>query len=392
MVRSLSRTEKNLWSAFLGEAKANRMYTAFAMRAMEEGHPEIAQVFLEAAGAETIHAVSHLKALGEIHGTLENLRTVSQGEAYEIATMYPRMIQEAEEEARPAAAASFRLAWEREKHHLRLFQDALKVMGVPDAASALERQPQMPEVEIPRLLPIGEVGREKTRIAALARIREVIFGMQDGLISTAILVSSVYGATGNNFVTVVAGLAGGVGGMFSMAAGSFLSSRAERELYQAEILREARELEVHPGEEIAELMELYRQEGFSYEDATAMAERVAQDKGIMLRTMVEKELGLAPELPGSPWKDSLTMGVSFIVGATVPILPYFLLGNALVVATSLVLTGVGLFAMGVGKARFTHRNPVLSGVEVLLVGTLAAGVGYFLGTLVPGLFGAPGGA
>lgn len=94
------------------------------MQAMQEGHPEIAQLFLEAAGAEAIHGVSHLKVAGGVGSTRENLDQSANGEDYEIEEMYPRFIREAEEEGRGDAAASFRMAVERERHHRAMFKQA----------------------------------------------------------------------------------------------------------------------------------------------------------------------------------------------------------------------------------------------------------------------------
>ena len=123
---NFDKTQRNLWLAFLEEAKANRLYTAFALRAMEEAHPEVAQLFLEVAGAETAHALSHLKAIGQVKTTLENLRFVVESEQLETGQMYPKMIREAQEQGRTDAAASFRLAMDREGYHLKLFSQALR--------------------------------------------------------------------------------------------------------------------------------------------------------------------------------------------------------------------------------------------------------------------------
>ncbi len=120
----MSKTETNLQQAITGEAKARLEYTAFAMQAMQEGHPEVAQLFLEAAGAETIHGISHLRVAGGVGTTWENLNEAANGEDYEIEEMYPRFVREAEEEGRGDAAASFRLALEREKHHRAMFKEA----------------------------------------------------------------------------------------------------------------------------------------------------------------------------------------------------------------------------------------------------------------------------
>jgi len=124
----MSKTDENLENAISGEARARPKYTAFALQAMQEGHPEIAQLFLEAAGAETIHGISHLRAAGGVGTTRQNLDESANGEDDEIEETYPRFIREAEAEGRQDAAASFRLAVEREKHHRAMFQDAFAVL------------------------------------------------------------------------------------------------------------------------------------------------------------------------------------------------------------------------------------------------------------------------
>ena len=144
-----------------------------------------------------------------------------------------------------------------------------------------------------------ELERERWRVEAFGRIREVVFGAQDGLLSTvalvtAVAVSGVGGTTG----VLVAGLAAALAGMISMASGSFLSSKAERDVQIAEIAKEAEELEAHPGEELAELVVMFQREGLSMREAQDMAEHIASDRDLWLRTMVEKELGLSPEIDG----------------------------------------------------------------------------------------------
>jgi rubrerythrin len=124
--KMMNKTETNLQQAITGEARARLKYTAFAMQAMQEGHPEIAQLFLEAAGAETIHGISHLRVAGGITSTLAHLDEAANGEDDEIEEMYPRFIREAEVDGRADAVASFRLALEREKHHRAMFKDAFR--------------------------------------------------------------------------------------------------------------------------------------------------------------------------------------------------------------------------------------------------------------------------
>ena len=122
----MSITDKNLKIAFADESQTNIEYLAYAHRAIDEGLMEIAQLFREAAGAEVVHALSHLKVLGAVRTTKENLREAAEGEDLQILSMYPKFIEDAEREGRKEAAESFRIAYEREKHHRAMFQQALK--------------------------------------------------------------------------------------------------------------------------------------------------------------------------------------------------------------------------------------------------------------------------
>jgi rubrerythrin len=131
MLATAEKTQENLDAAFTGEARASRRYVAFAHQAMKEGYPEIAQLFLEAAGAETIHALNHLEALGTVGTTRRNLDEAAYGESYEIEEVYPRYIDQAIEDGRADAAASFFLAMEREKHHQEMFRQALEGLQCP---------------------------------------------------------------------------------------------------------------------------------------------------------------------------------------------------------------------------------------------------------------------
>ena len=122
----MTRTDSNLEKAIAGEAKAHLKYIAFAMQAMHEGYPQIAQLFMEAAGAETIHGINHMRAAKGIGSTFKNLDEAANGEDYEIEEMYPSFIHDAAEEGRDEAAASFHLALEREKQHRAMFKEALE--------------------------------------------------------------------------------------------------------------------------------------------------------------------------------------------------------------------------------------------------------------------------
>jgi predicted membrane protein (TIGR00267 family) len=403
---ALTNTDKNLWNAILTEAVANLKYTAYANQALHEGHPEVAQIFQEVAGAESIHGINHLRVVGDLVGSVANLRGVISGESKEFSTLYPRMIREALDEGRIDAAQTFTLAMDRERTHLDSFAKALDGLeqklqelpapppavapsGVAEPATAPISLPEGTEELAPvaQTFPQGyqEIQREQGRVAAFGRIREVVFGAQDGLLSTVALVTSVAAAVSDTSTVIIAGMAAALAGMISMGTGSYLGSKAEHDVIKAEIEKEARELEEKPDEELAELVFLYHQQGMSYRQAKEMAEHIASDKDLWLRTMVEKELGISPDILQNPVKDGATMGGSFIIAAIVPILPYFFLEGLTAIAVSVVAALTGLFVLGTGKGRLIQQSPLLQGLEVLVIGAAAAGVAFILGISIPKL-------
>lgn len=121
----MSKTEENLLEAFAGESQANRRYLAFSEQAEKEGYPQAAKLFRAAAEAETVHAHAHLRALGQVKNTAENLKAAIAGETHEFKSMYPTMIGEAKEEGNKVAERSFSYANEVEKVHADLYQKAL---------------------------------------------------------------------------------------------------------------------------------------------------------------------------------------------------------------------------------------------------------------------------
>ncbi|KON28805.1 rubrerythrin [miscellaneous Crenarchaeota group archaeon SMTZ-80] len=122
----MTKPEDNLKAAFTGESQANRKYLAFAKKAENEGFPEIAHLFRAAAAAETVHAHNHLKAMGGIKSTLENLKEAISGEFHEFTEMYPEFIKNAKSENNSTAERTFNYANEVEKIHHKLYEKALK--------------------------------------------------------------------------------------------------------------------------------------------------------------------------------------------------------------------------------------------------------------------------
>ena len=124
----MGKTLEDLQAAFAGESQANRKYTAFAQKADAEGYPQIARLFRAAAHAETVHALAHLRAMEGVGGTLDNLKAAIGGENYEVITMYPEFIKDAEAEGEKRALKSFSYAWEVEKVHEDLYREALALL------------------------------------------------------------------------------------------------------------------------------------------------------------------------------------------------------------------------------------------------------------------------
>ncbi len=127
----MDETLKNLAEAFAGESQARNKYLAFARKAEEEGYPQVARLFRAAAEAELIHALNHLRAMGAIGNTVENLKSAMQGENYEWVSMYPPFVEQAEREGNKRARTSFEYAMEVEKTHENLYRQALESLS-PD--------------------------------------------------------------------------------------------------------------------------------------------------------------------------------------------------------------------------------------------------------------------
>ena len=231
---------------------------------------------------------------------------------------------------------------------------------------------------------------ERRKASLLGEIREAIFGAQDGLVSTLAVVSTVAGASSERHVVLIAGIASGLAGIFSMAAGEYIGSKSQREIFDAQIVDERAEVHERPGEAQAEIAFMFEEDGLPRDSAVHVAEIMARHPEVLLKTMVQKELGLdvAPE-EGSPMQGALVMGGAFGLGAIPPILPHLLLTGGAAVIGSVVVTLAVLFGIGVVKSRWTHRSWLSSGAEILVLGAIAGVAGYFFGSILPGILGVP---
>ncbi|MBX2989113.1 MAG: VIT1/CCC1 transporter family protein [Bdellovibrionaceae bacterium] len=214
-------------------------------------------------------------------------------------------------------------------------------------------------------------------------LRASVLGANDGLCSNLCLVMGVAGASTENRTLILTGLAGLLAGAFSMALGEWLSVTSSRELAQREIRVEADELAMDPQSEAEEIRLIYESKGLSPKDAGDLAQHMIQNPKRAIDALTREELGLDPDdLSGSANEAALFSFVLFASGAIVPVLPFFALQGIPAIVSSLVLSGLALFGTGAMISVFTGRPVLFSGSRQLLLGGLAAGVTYGLGTLM----------
>ncbi|MEV8125608.1 VIT1/CCC1 transporter family protein [Streptomyces sp. NPDC085944] len=210
-------------------------------------------------------------------------------------------------------------------------------------------------------------------------LRPAVFGAMDGLVSNLALMTGVAGGTASQQTVVISGLAGLAAGAFSMAAGEYTSVASQRELVEAELDVERRELRKHPADEEAELAALYEARGVEPELAREVARQLSSDPEQALEIHAREELGIDPSDLPSPTVAAVSSFGSFALGALLPVLPFLLGASALWPAVLLALAG--LFLCGAVVAKVTARSWWYSGLRQLALGGAAAGVTYLLGSL-----------
>ncbi|MFI7124302.1 VIT1/CCC1 transporter family protein [Nonomuraea sp. NPDC050153] len=211
-------------------------------------------------------------------------------------------------------------------------------------------------------------------------LRPSVFGAMDGLVSNFALIAGVAGGTTNTKVIALGGVAGLAAGALSMAGGEYVSVASQRELAQAEIAVERREIARHPDDERAELAQTFVDKGVEPRLAAEVAGQISRNPDRALEVHAQQELGVAPgDLP-SPALAAVSSFLSFSLGAVLPLLP-FLLG-ARDLALSAAVSCVALFAAGALVSAVTARSWWYSGLRQLVVGVIAAGVTFGLGNLI----------
>lgn len=210
-------------------------------------------------------------------------------------------------------------------------------------------------------------------------LKEGVFGFNDGLVSTFAVIAGLTGGAVHDRTILLAALATLFAGAFSMGLGTYLGSKSERELYESEKQREIDEMREIPDAERREIHDIYHAKGFRGELLEKIVRHITSDKKLWLDTMMREELGFA-ESPPKPGLNGLIMAIAFVVGSAIPTVPYFF-NVPRVFYVTLLLAVFGLLVAGALKTRFTKKNPILSAIETLFIGAIAALGSYGIGLL-----------
>lgn len=216
---------------------------------------------------------------------------------------------------------------------------------------------------------------------------DAIYGVNDGLGALFGIIAGVAGYTQADQTILVSGMFGALASTLSMGAGAWLATKSENELMDAELHAERREIEENPEHEMEELALIYELKGFTGEDATRIAQQIASDRERFLTTMAQEELGIHETGRGKPWSSALFGGVSTLVGAVIPLIPFFFMRGAPALILAAVVSILAHFVVGALKSRVTVRSWWTSGLEMTLVGVIVGGASYLLGELGRALIG-----
>ena len=215
-------------------------------------------------------------------------------------------------------------------------------------------------------------------------VRAGVFGMSDGLVSNVGLVLGVAGSNAAPSFVRLAGMVSLVSGAFSMAAGEYLSMRAQTELLEHELDMERTEIRRNPQSEHQELAAIYASRGVNPDMAEQLATEMMRDPELALEVHAREELGIDPAQLGSPVGAAVSSFVAFALGALVPLLPWFVARGAVAAAASVIVGVVGAVGIGVALGAATGRSPFRPALRHLTVAGAAAAVGYVLGMLIGG--------
>jgi VIT1/CCC1 family predicted Fe2+/Mn2+ transporter len=218
-------------------------------------------------------------------------------------------------------------------------------------------------------------------------IRNVIYGLNDGLTATLGVLAGVGGATPDPNVVLAGGLAAMTASAVSMAGGAYIATKSQREVFEEQVTRAGSAIEALPQLERRELEQIYRAKGLTDGEARTIVDRITADKSVWLQTQVREELGLDPSHFEDPIREGAVAGIATFVGGAIPVIAYLIgrlvAGHQVVAALAITffICIACLFLMGSARSFFTGKGGLRSGLEMMLVGAAVAIATYLLGSL-----------
>ena len=212
-------------------------------------------------------------------------------------------------------------------------------------------------------------------------MREIVFGMQDGMVSTLGAVTGIAVGSGDIFVVLLSGIAIIAVESISMGIGSYTSSRSEKKLMERQLDEECQEIIEFPQYEKSELRDFFIRDGWSRETADAMIAEASKNKSLMLREMAYRELHVSPDKSEHPVENGVYMFVAYIIGGLIPLSVYFFLPLPFAIKVSVAITLAGLFVLGAVIGSFTKEMWYKAGIHMFLFGGVALLAGYLVGAL-----------
>jgi vacuolar iron transporter family protein len=213
-------------------------------------------------------------------------------------------------------------------------------------------------------------------------LSDIILGGQDGIVNVLGVILGVAAATLDTHIVMVAGLAATFAESVSMAAVAYTSTLADADFYEAERAREYRHLEKAPNLEREEIRQIYQEKGFEGEMLEHIVDTITRDKDVWVAVMMAEEHRLTPVNRKTALKSGLVVGLAAIIGSLIPLVPFMFLPVTTSMWTSVLLTAAVLFGVGAYKARVMVGHPGKSGLEMAVIGTLSAMVGYAVGVIL----------
>lgn len=212
-------------------------------------------------------------------------------------------------------------------------------------------------------------------------LREVVFGMEDGMVSTLGAITGIAIGSQDHFTVLLAGVVIISVEAISMGIGSYLSNRSGREVDRRKMAEEKIELAEFPTEEKEELLNMFMRDGWAESFARKMADEASRDKDLMLKEMTYRELKISSEDAVSSSRLGLYMFFSYIAGGMIPLSSYFFLSTDMALKVSVAVTLTGLFGLGAIITKYTKVSWIQSGSRVLCMGGIALAVGFLVGNI-----------